>query len=691
MERNDLLLEVGLEEMPAGFIPSALSQLQHLAETSLVEARLDHRGVRTYGAPRRLTLYVEGLASQQEDLTLKIRGPAAKVAFDDLGNPSKALLGFARSQGVEIGALVQEEVRGALYTFAVKTEKGRSAEEVLPALLESCLTKLSFPKSMRWGDGGFRFARPLRWLLALYGKQVLPMKFAGVEAGNSTRGHRFLVTGPVAIDEPSQYLSRLEAAWVIADQHRRRELIRKQTEQLAAALGGKVPDDPGLLEEVTHLLEFPTGFIGAIDEKYMGLPEEVLTTSMKEHQRYFPIMDSRGALLPGFIAFRSGTEDHLDTVRAGNERVLRARLADASFFWTEDQKATLSSRRALLDRVVYLEGLGSMGDKVTRLVELVEWLGIHLGKDTWVQARAQRAASLAKSDLVTLMVNEFPELQGIMGSKYALAAGEEREVARAIAEHYHPRFAGDALPVSAEGMLVALADKMDNICGCYLTNLIPSGSQDPYALRRQAQAICNLALEREPGLSLSGFIEIAYRVYASKFPLTKSLDTLKAEVGEFFRQRLHFLISETGVSYDTIEAVLAAGFDKLGEVGKRAQALAAFRREEGFSALLTAYTRAANLAQKGDQVPIREELLADPAEKHLWAGIIEARKGIAAAGGDYAASFKALAALRPTVDNFFDAVLVMAEDRDIRALRLALLGEIVALMDGIADLSKIVE
>ena len=690
MERHDLLLEIGVEEMPAHFMPGVLAQLKDLAAAGLQEARLDFAQVRTYGAPRRITLYVQELSGQQRDLAVKARGPAAKVAFDSQGNPTKALLGFARGQGVEISEVIQEEVKGVPYVFAQKTEKGRPAAEVLPELLGTVLNKLSFPKSMRWGSGELRFARPIRWLLALFGSQVLPLEFGGIKAGNSTRGHRFLALEPITIEEPSQYLTRLEEAWVIADQDQRRELIRKQVAELAAAHGGKVPENNELLEEVTYLVEYPTALYGRIDEEYMQLPAEVLITSMREHQRYFPVTDTTGPLLPGFIAVRSGTREHLDTVRAGNEKVLRARLDDAAFFWTEDQKLSLAARRETLERVVFLEGLGSIGHKVERLIGLTGWLAEHLGAETWVKARAQRAASLAKSDLVTQMVNEFPELQGIMGEKYALAAGEEEAVAQAIGEHYRPRFAGDALPRTSEGILVALADKIDIICGCFIADLIPTGSQDPYALRRQAQAICNLALEKELPLSLSALVAETYRLYQGKFPLAKALDTVQAEIMDFFRQRLRFTLTEMGITYDVIEAVLAAGIDQPAEVGKRALALAAFRQQEDFAALLTAYIRAANLAQKGEGGVVREDMFTEQAERDLWAGIQQARQEIAAAGDDYASAFQVMAGLRPAVDAFFDAVMVMAEDPAIRRTRLALLGSVVALMDGIADLSKIV-
>ncbi|HPZ22663.1 MAG TPA: glycine--tRNA ligase subunit beta [Bacillota bacterium] len=688
---QDLLLEIGVEEMPAKFMPGTLTQLKELAAAALEEARLDYAELRTLGAPRRIALFVQDLSPRQRDLAVKVRGPAAKAAYDAQGNPTKALLGFARGQGVEISAVIQEEVKGVPYIFAEKVEAGRPAVEVLPQLLETCLFKLSFPKSMRWGSGELRFARPVRWLLALFGQEILPLEFGGIKAGNTTRGHRFLTREPIIIDEAGQYLPKLEQAWVIADQDKRRRMISEQVAAVAAAHGAHVQEDSELLEEVTYLVEYPTALYGTIDEEYMELPAEVLITSMREHQRYFPVTDAAGKLLPGFIAVRSGTAEHLDIVRQGNEKVLRARLNDANFFWTEDQKMPLSARRGTLDRVVFLEDLGSMGDKVERIVSLTGWLADHLQEEVWVKARAQRAASLAKADLVTQMVTEFPELQGIMGEKYALAGGEEGAVARAIGEHYQPRFAGDALPGTREGLLVALADKIDNICGCFLTGLIPTGSQDPYALRRQAQGICTMALEKELSLSLSALVAEAYRLYEEQFPLAKTAEILQEECRDFFRQRLRFILGEEGISYDVIDAVVSAGIDRPAEVSKRARALTAFRQDESFGALLTVYTRAANLAQKGDGSPLREDLLTEPAEKELWASILQARQGIAAASGDYAAAFQVMANLRPAVDAFFDAVMVMVEDPDIRRARLALLGEVVALMEGIADLSKIVE
>lgn len=691
METRDLLVEIGVEEMPAHFMPGTLEQLKDMAAKGLEGARLNYSELRTYGTPRRITLYVTGLAVLQKDLALKVRGPSAKVAFAADGSPTKALEGFARGQGVAVADIIQEEDNGVPYVFAHRVENGRPARDVLPELLMAWINALSFPKPMRWGWGDMRFARPIRWQLTLFGSEVLPLPLEGTPYGNTTRGHRFLVPEEVVVTEPGQYLTVLEQAYVIVDQDRRRQLIWRQVTELAASQGGYVQEDPDLLEEVTYLVEYPTALYGKIDEKYMDLPAEVLITSMKEHQRYFPVLDKKGKLLPGFIAVRSGTAQHLDIVRAGNEKVLRARLDDASFFWKEDQKTTLDEQREKLGKVVFLEKLGSVKDRVDRLEQLTAWLADHLLADASVKSKAQRAAYLAKSDLVTMMVYEFPELQGRMGEKYALLAGEDQTTAQAIREHYQPRFSGDELPQSREGTLVALADKIDAITGCFALGVIPTGSQDPYALRRQAQAICLIAMEGKLPLSLSALVEQAYKLYADNFQLDRTLAQVQGDVRDFFAQRLRFLLSEAGVSYDVIDAVLTAGHDIPAEVSKRAMALTAFRKQADFGALLTAYTRAANLAQKGQGGEVRTDMLREQAERDLWSGILQARERIAAAGDDYGTAFQTIARLRPAVDSFFDAVMVMAEDPEIRQTRLALLAAVVALMDGIADLGKIVE
>ncbi|ABZ85008.1 glycyl-tRNA synthetase, beta subunit [Heliomicrobium modesticaldum Ice1] len=691
MNSRDLLLEIGTEEIPAKFIPSALAQLRQLAEKGLQEARLAYGAVETYGTPRRLTLYVKQVAAQQEDLRLEVKGPAVKAGFDKEGNPTKAAQGFARSQGVDVSALVTRDLAGVPYLYALRTESGRPARDVLPQLLQGCISGLSFPKPMRWAWGETRFARPIRWIVALYGEEVIPVEVEGVQAGRTTYGHRFLGGGPIELTRPSEYLERLEKAYVIADPHKRKAMIWKQITELAAAVGGQVAEDEGLLDEINYLVEYPTALCGEVDADYMHLPEAVLITPMKEHQRYFPVKSPSGGLLPTFITVRNGTAEHLSIVRAGNEKVLRARLADAAFFYAEDQKTPLDAQKEKLKKIVFQESLGTVYERVEREQALTAFLADCMNVPAVLREGALRAAELAKADLVTHMVYEFPELQGIMGERYALLSGEAPEVAQAIREHYQPRFSGDAVPSTMEGTLVALADKIDAIVGCFSIGIIPTGSQDPYALRRQAQGVCQIIMRGNLPLSLAAVIEKSYNLYAAAGRPTRSLEETQKDLLEFFRQRLRFLLGEEGIRYDTIDAVLAEGFDQPAEVLKRAKALSDFRQAEAFSALITAYTRAANLAKKGGSEPIRPDLFEQATEGELYKALQAAEEQVRQADGDYSTILAAVAALRPAVDAFFDAVMVMADEPVIRENRLALLNGVIGLTRGVADLSKLVD
>ncbi|MTV50156.1 glycine--tRNA ligase subunit beta [Heliobacillus mobilis] len=691
METRDLLLEIGTEEIPAKFMAPALAQLKDLAEKGLQEVRLSFTEIKTYGTPRRLVLMVKGVATRQDDLELEVKGPAVKAAYDSQGNPTKAVQGFARSQGVDISSLITKELSGVPYVYAIRKETGRFAEEVLPQLLRNCISGLNFPKPMRWAWGDTRFARPIRRLVALFGEDILPLEIEGVIAGRKTTGHRFLGGGSITLANPGEYLEKMEQAFVVVDHEQRKAMIWQQITDLAASEGGNVEEDPGLLEEISHLVEYPTALCGQVDPSFMHLPAEVIITPMKEHQRYYPVKDGEGKLLPKFITVRNGNADHLDVVRQGNEKVLRARLSDAAFFYAEDQKQPLAAFADKLKKIVFQESLGTVYERVEREISLTGILADHLGFSGDVKQRAMRAAQLAKADLVTHMVYEFPELQGIMGEKYARLSGEEPTVAQAIREHYQPRFSGDETPKTIEGTLVALADKLDAIVGCFSIGIIPTGSQDPYALRRQAQGICQIILSGNLSLSLSTAIEQAYHLYQKAITSARSLEEVEKDLAEFFRQRLRYLLGEEGIRYDVIEAVLAEGIDQPLEVFKRAKALTALRSVDAFSALITAYTRAANLAKKGGQEPIRPELFESPSEKELYEALEQAQAKIEQSQGDYDVTLRALAELRPAVDHFFDAVMVMAEKAEVRENRLALLNEVVGLTAGIADLSKIVD
>jgi glycyl-tRNA synthetase beta chain len=687
----NFLLEIGVEEMPARFLNPALNQLKSLAESSLQENRLKYEEVHTMGTPRRLTLFVRGLAEKQESLKEEVKGPAEKVAFKD-GKPTRAAEGFAKSQGVSVQDLITKPVGHVDYVFAVRQEEGRPAEDLLKEIAPALITGLHFPKPMRWGGLEFRFARPIRWLLALYSSRVISFELAGQQSDRVTYGHRFMSTGPVTIERPEDYLSKLEEVYVLAEPGERKERIRKQIEELVRQAGGKVMNDEDLLDEVTNLVEYPTALMGSFDAGYLELPPEVLITPMKEHQRYFPVQDSEGNLLPRFIAVRNGGQEHLDVVRAGNEKVLKARLEDAAFFWQEDLKETLAARVDDLKKVVFQETLGTMYQKVQRIAKLSGHLIKFLGGDEQAVSVTRRAAMLAKADLVTNMVYEFPELQGIMGREYALYQGEKPEVAQAIFEHYLPRHAGDELPDSLPGKALSLADKTDTLVGCFAIGIQPTGSQDPYALRRQALGICNIVLDYGPGLSLKEMVHRAYEGLKETVDLQYSEEVVWGNLQDFIRQRLRGLMTDMGLRYDTVEAVLATGFDDIAGVYMRGRAVEEFRRGSEFEALLTAFTRASNLSKKAPALEVNTGLLQDDAEKKLYeayTGLVEEVRPYLKQQ-DYPRVLENIARLRKPVDEFFEQVMVMVDEQEVRENRLVLLRNIARFIGSVADFSKIV-
>ncbi|OPY57762.1 MAG: Glycine--tRNA ligase beta subunit [Pelotomaculum sp. PtaU1.Bin035] len=689
---SDFLLEIGVEEMPARFLDPALAEMKELAISALAEQRLGFKQVKTCGTPRRLTLFVEGLAKSQESLEIEIKGPAAKVAFKPDGTPTKAAEGFAKSHGVSVSDLVKKPVGQVDYMFATKVEAGRQAMEVLSGIVPALIAGLHFPKPMRWGNLEVRFARPIRWIVSLFGSEIVDFLFAGQKTGRITFGHRFLNQEPVKLANPSEYFEKMRGAHVLVDQHERRETIRRQVLELAASAGGTIEKDEDLLNEVNNLVEYPTALIGEFNPEYLKLPKEVLVTLMREHQRYFPVAGPDGGLLSKFIAVRNGATNHLDIVRAGNEKVLRARLADADFFFQEDLKTPLVEKTASLKKIVFQESLGSIYDKVVRVSALADYLAGAMGAGVREKKHALRAAYLAKADLVTNMVYEFPELQGIMGREYAKRSGEEQCVAAAIFEHYQPRFAGDDLPGSVPGKILSIADKMDNIVGCFAIGIQPSGSQDPYALRRQALGICNILLEGGIKLSLERLIANTYSGYEGKVQLKLSLAKVTEEVTEFFKQRLRGILEDRGFSYDTVEAVLASGYDDFSDAFLRAQALAGFRTNPAFGDLLTAFIRANNLSKKITSNQVEPSRLEDDSEKELFNRLSNVRKkaGAYLVTQDYHSLLAAIATLQEPVDRFFNAVMVMVEDKHVRENRLALLQSLVALVKKVADLSKIV-
>ena len=691
MAENTFLLEIGVEEMPARFLEPALIELRETAGQMLAEQRLAYKNIATYGAPRRIALLASGLAESQETLQKEVKGPAVKAAFGPDGSPSKAALGFCKSQGVELSDLIKKTVNNVDYVFAVKRQSGLPAiialQEVAPALIAG----LHFPKPMRWGDLDIRFARPIRWIVALLNDTVVEFSFAGCAAGRISSGHRFLAPAPVVIPEAAGYLEKMREAYVIADQEERRRLILEQVQEHAALSGGRSQTDLDLLNEVNNLVEYPTAFTGDFSEDYLKLPKEVLVTLMREHQRYFPLLNEEGNLLPKFIAVRSGAAENIGTVRAGNEKVLKARLADAEFFFNEDLKTPLADKVQGLSKIVFQETLGTVYDKVIRLGALTEYLAGVMNAGEPELKQAQRAAYLAKADLVTNMVYEFPELQGDMGMEYAARAGEKPAVAEAIFEHYLPRFAGDDLPQSLPGKILSIADKIDNITGSFAIGVRPSGSQDPYALRRQALGISHILLDGKIELSIAELTAAAYRGYEGKAPLKLSLKDVTAEVLEFFGQRFKVLMEERGFAYDTVDAVMAAGFDNLNDALLRAEALAGLRPEPVFADLLSAFIRANNLAKNAAGNEVDPSHFTEESERELHRRLTEVSDIATSltAAKDYRSLLAAIATLQEPIAHFFEEVMVMAEDEKLRANRLAILRDLAALVKQVADLSKI--
>lgn len=699
---KDLLWEIGVEEVPARFLPPVVTQMTKLAEEAFATAGLGYDTLNIYATPRRLTLLVNGLAECSEDTRTEAKGPAVKAAYDADGNPTKALQGFCRGQGIDPADVMQKEINGNLYIYIEKTTPGKPAMELLPALLPPIVDKLYFPKPQRWGYNSKRFIRPVRWMVALFGEEIIPVEFAGIHADRYTRGHRVLGSDHIEITEPAMYLQALRDNYVICDQEERRAMCWEQIQQVAASLSGRVEEDEELLEEVTYLLEYPTALSGRIEDKYLELPDELVITPMREHQRYFPVYDMQGKLLPRFITVRNGDGRFLEIVAEGNEKVLRARLADAEFFYREDLKDNMEDKVEELSAVVFHEKIGTSREKVGRIVALAEVIGraLHFTEEEMTQTR--RAAYLAKADLGSRVVYEFPELQGIIGEYYANAAGEDPVVAQAIREHYLPRFAGDELPETKPGMAVSLADKLDSICGFFLVGLVPSGSQDPYALRRAAAGCAQITIRKGLDLPLRDILTASFELLKKDAPLiaeadeTDRLEQLK-NIVMFMHQRLENMMTEDGISYDVINAVQSVALQKADLQGTmlRAKMLQEYRQSDSFKEVISGFTRATNIlrsAKDGGAVAVDPALFTDPAEQALYDGILAVKEEIKPLleKEDYKGVFDAAGKLTPLVHGFFDAVMVMDKDDAVRLNRIALLKEIKDLTADVGDLSQIV-
>lgn len=688
----DYLLEIGTEEIPAKFMPGALAQLKELAAKKLAEKRIKYAEIKTMGTPRRLALVIVNLAERGQDIQEEVRGPAKRAAYDLNGNLTKAAEGFARSQGVDAASLVIKDTGNGEYVFALKQEKGRETAQVLPDLAAEVINGLTFPKPMRWGSREMRFARPIRWIVSLLDDQVIPFEIEGLTADRITRGHRFLGQESISITSPSAYEKQLEENFVLVDHERRREECWRQIREVAAANHGIVEEDEELLAEVTQLLEWPAALMGSYDPEYLEIPEEVVITPMREHQRYFPVRSKDGKLLNKFITVRNGNAEHLDIVRAGNEKVLKARLADARFFWDEDRKIKLDEYLPRLEKIVFQESLGTVAQKTARIITNTRYLTEKTGMQGEERKLAQRAAQLAKADLVTSMVYEFPELQGIMGRYYARLSGEKETVAQAILEHYKPRFAGDEVPASLVGALVSIADKLDTIAGCFAIGIEPTGSQDPYALRRQAMGVCLIIIGHKLDVRLD---ELAAQALANYRGILKD-EVLgrktQEKILEFFQGRLKNILADEGHRYDVIDAVLGVDYYSPVAVLAKAKALSELKDNREFQELLTSFTRAYNLAKKAGDTVIQPQYFAETAENELYQAVQEVEVKVAELAGaqDYVGALAQMSLLAQPVTSFFNEVMVMAEDENLRNNRLGLLKSVVAITCCLGDLSKIV-
>lgn len=689
---RDLVLEIGCEEIPARPLDDAIAALRDAATRHLDGLRLKHADVWVSGTPRRLVLFVEDVAEVQDALSEKRKGPAVAAAFGADGAPTRAAEGFARSQGVEVADLVVEEDGQGSYVYAVREEAGKTAAEVLPKALEQLVLGMVHLKTMRWGDGSLRFPRPIRWLLALLGDDVIPLELDGITSGRVTHGHRFLAPGPFEVKAAGDYAAVVgEQGLVTLDRDERATFIRGELARVATEKGWKaILDDPPF-SEVVNLVETPHVVLGRFDEVHAKLPREVLVTAMESHQRYFPVEDEAGGLAPGFLVVHNGDPAASEAIIRGHERVIQARLADAEFFFAEDRKRPLAERVDDLRGLIFQERLGTVYEKSQRVQGIAHFLAKGLcGDDPLCVQAAERAALLAKTDLVTDMVVEFPALQGVMGREYALLDGEPDAVADAIFEHYLPRFQGDALPVTPAGQLVSIADRIDTIVGCFSVGLVPSGSEDPYALRRQGLGIVRIAVERRLPLKLGELIEAATAHYG-RILHNVDLDGVPSGVSDFMADRFRSYCLGTGFRYDRVDAVLAGGLDDFLSAYDRVKAVTDFLATPGADDLMTGFTRAANLGQP-DLGAAPDASFMSPPELALLQAVQAAHQDsqAALASGDYPAALATLAELRAPVDQFFIDVLVMDPDQRLRENRLRLLNRLVSVFTQLADFRVIV-
>ena len=679
---KDLLFEIGTEEIPAHYMPNILAQVKGLAEKAFDEGNIAYGSVRTIGTPRRIALLVKDVDEKQADVSSKHKGPSVRIAYDADGKPTKAAMGFARGQKIDVSDLVVEDG----YVYANVTSIGAATKSLLPDILKGIVTGLNFPKSMHWGSLDFHFVRPIRWFVALYGTDVVPFELAGVTSGKVSRGHRFLGTGDFEIESPAAYEETCKEHFLIVDPEVRKQMILEGLQKLADEKGGTIIMDDDLLEEVVYLVEYPTALCGEFDEDYLKLPEAAIITPMKDHQRYFPMRDKDGKLMNLFLTVRNGNDYHLETVQHGNERVLRARLDDAKFFFEEDKKHHLVDYTEKLKKIVFQDGLGTLFDKAQRLEKITVFLNqkLDLGLD---DAKLQRASLLAKADLATQMVMEFTELQGVMGKEYALIDGEDEGVAEAINEQYQPRFAGDVLPQTDMGKVLGIADKFDTITGMFSQGYIPTGSQDPFALRRQTIGILNILMDAGWNLNcheVFAFVLNLLGVEGEK--AAKVMDQLDG----YFTLRLKNIFQDKGMDYPIIDCVLASDTLNAYEEARRAQALID-ADIMGKTDLLQAFTRVGNMIKDAEDTDVNPDLFETEEEKALYSACQAMQVNLPQkyAVYDYQGVANVLSEGIAAINDFLDNVLVMHKDEAVKENRIHLLTLTYSLIQPLGDIKKL--
>lgn len=690
MSKN-YLLEIGVEELPARYVKDALRQLEEKFIKLLTEEKINFEDVKVYSTPRRLTALVSKLDDIQEDMHEEIKGPNKKISFTEDGIPSKALEGFMKANSVSLEDIFYKEIKGVEYVHVNIVKKGKDIKTILAENLSELIKSINFPKSMKWGGKNLKFARPIRWIVSLLEDEIVDFDFEGIRVSNITRGHRFLGKAQIEIDNVANYMDLLKENYVIVDGEERKDHIRFGSEKLAREKGGKIPVDEKLLDEVNNLVEYPTPLIGRIKDEHLILPKDVVVTPMKEHLRYFPIVDDKNRLLPYFITVRNGNDEYLDIVSKGNEKVLGARLEDARFFYTDDISKPLESYVDRLKGIVFQDKLGTIYDKTLRVRNLADKIGSYLEVGEETQKNLSRAAYLSKADLVTKMVTEFTELQGKMGMEYAEKSGENEIVSLSIFEQYLPRYAGDKLPSTTAGAILSIADKLDSIAGLFAIGIQPTGSQDPFGLRRNAIGIINIILDRKLNISLNELIEFALYIYVEDLSLVFDDNKVKQEIREFFYGRIKNMLSDMGIRYDIIDSVLSTEIDDLYDMKIRAEKINEWLKKEDMDQLLEGFNRVSSLAQNTSRSEVSRDLLSEE-EIRLYNDYneIEDKFINCIEKKEYYSALEILSSLRDPINDYLDNVMVMVEDEDLKNNRLGLLRKIYEKMMMVSDLSKIV-